>query len=110
VAKSVGGSDARVSGKDVFRALGAIKRLVLTNLGLSHALGRNIRYTMFMGADIAEGLTESAKRNRRMLNIIGLGYEDDQRVTVGCARVPSESDVVLIDEHRARETELLDAF
>jgi superfamily II DNA or RNA helicase len=85
VAKSVGGSDARVSGKDVFRAMGGIKRLVLTNLGLSHAFGRNIRYTMFMGADIAEGLTESAKQNRRMSNIFGLGYEGDQRVTVGCS-------------------------
>ena len=58
VAKEVGGSDQRVMGKDVFRAMSGIKRLVLTNLGLSHAFGKNIRYTMFMGADIAEGLTE----------------------------------------------------
>ena len=85
VALAVGGSDDRVSGKDVFRAMGGIKRLVLTNLGLSHAFGRNIRYTMFMGADIAEGLTESSKQNRRMSNIFGLGYEGDQRVTVGCS-------------------------
>ncbi len=85
IALAVGGSDVRVAGKDVFRAMGGIKRLVLTNLGLSHAFGRNIRYTMFMGADIAEGLSESAKQNRRMSNIFGLGYEGDERVTVGCS-------------------------
>jgi superfamily II DNA or RNA helicase len=85
VAKVVGGSDLRVMGKDVFRAMGGIKRLVLTNLGLSHAFGKNIRYTMFMGADIAEGLTESAKQNRRMSNVFGLGYEGDERATVGCS-------------------------
>lgn len=85
IAKAVGGSDAHVTGKDVFRALGGIKRLVLTNLGLSHAFGKNIRYTMFMGADIAEGLSETAKQNRRMSNVFGLGYEGDDRATVGCS-------------------------
>jgi superfamily II DNA or RNA helicase len=85
VAQAVGGSDIRVAGTDVFRAMGGIKRLVLTNLGLSHAFGKNIRYTMFMGADIAEGLGETTKQNRRMSNVFGLGYEDDERVTVGCS-------------------------
>jgi hypothetical protein len=41
----------------VFRAMGGV---VLTNLSLSHAFGKNIRYTMFMGADIAEGLSGHA--------------------------------------------------
>ena len=85
IAKVVGGSDERITGMTVFRAMGGIKRLVLTNLGLSHAFGKNIRYTMFMGADIAEGLNESAKQNRRMSNVFGLGYEDDERATVGCS-------------------------
>lgn len=40
---------------------------------------------MFMGADIAEGLGETSKQNRRMANVFGLGYEDDERVTVGCS-------------------------
>ena len=85
IAKVVGGSDERITGMTVFRAMGGIKRLVLTNLGLSHAFGKNIRYTMFMGADIAEGLSESAKQNRRMSNVFGMGYEDDARTTVGCS-------------------------
>jgi hypothetical protein len=40
---------------------------------------------MFMGADIAEGLSESVKQNRRMSNVFGMGYEDDERATVGCS-------------------------
>jgi superfamily II DNA or RNA helicase len=85
IAKAVGGSDQRITGMDVFRAMGGIKRLVLTNLGLSHAFGKNIRYTKFMGADIGEGLTESSKQNRRMSDVFGMGYEDDERATVGCS-------------------------
>jgi len=85
IAKEVSGSDERITGMTVFRAMGGINRLVLTNLGLSHAFGKNIRYTMFMGADIAEGLSESAKQNRRMSNVFGMGYEDDGRATVGCS-------------------------
>lgn len=85
IAAAVGGSDQRITGMDVFRAMGGIKRLVLNNLGLSHAFGKNIRYTMFMGADIAEGLSESSKQNRRMSNVFGLGFEDDERTTVGCS-------------------------
>jgi superfamily II DNA or RNA helicase len=85
IAAAVGGSDQRITGMDVFRAMGGIKRLVLNNLGLSHAFGKNIRYTMFMGADIAEGLSESSKQNRRMSNVFGLGFEGDERTTVGCS-------------------------
>jgi hypothetical protein len=85
VALAVGGSDQRITGMDVFRAMSGIRRLVLNNLGLSHAFGKNIRYTMFMGADIAEGLSESSKQNRRMSNVFGLGFEEDERTTVGCS-------------------------
>jgi superfamily II DNA or RNA helicase len=85
IAAAVGGSDQRIAGMDVFRAMSGIKRLVLNNLGLSHAFGKNIRYTMFMGADIAEGLSESSKQNRRMSNVFGLGFEDDERTTFGCS-------------------------
>lgn len=85
IAEVVGGSADRISGETVFRSLGNIRRLTLTNLGLSHPLGKNIRYTMFMGADIAEGLSEAQRFNRRKSNLFGLGYEDDEKVTVGCS-------------------------
>ncbi len=85
IAQAVCGSKTQFTGENVFRVLGGIRRLTLTNLGLSHALGKNIRYTMFMGADIADGLTEASKFNRRKSNLFGLGYEDDEKVTIGCS-------------------------
>jgi superfamily II DNA or RNA helicase len=85
IAEAVSGSKDRISGDSVFRSLGKIKRLTLTNLGLSHAFGKNIRYTMFMGADIAEGLSEAQRLNKRKSNLFGLGYEDDEKVTMGCS-------------------------
>ena len=85
IAEAVASTTDRVSGEAVFRALGNINRLTLTNLGLSHPLGKNIRYTMFMGADIAEGLSEAQRFNRRKSNLFGLGYEEDEKVTVGCS-------------------------
>lgn len=85
VAEAVCGAQTRLSGENMFRVLGGVRRLTLTNLGLSHALGKNIRYTMFMGADIADGLTEAAKFNRRKSNLFGLGYQDDEKITIGCS-------------------------
>lgn len=85
IAEAVCGSKTRFTGENMFRVLGGVRRLTLTNLGLSHALGKNIRYTMFMGADIADGLTEAARFNRRKSNLFGLGYEDDEKVTIGCS-------------------------
>jgi hypothetical protein len=36
-----------------------------------------------MGADIAEGLTEAQRLSRRKSDLFGMGYEDDEKVTVG---------------------------
>lgn len=54
-------------------------------MGVSHALGRNIRYTMFMGPNITDGLSAASLANRKMSNAFGLGYEGDERVTAGCS-------------------------
>jgi len=85
IAQAVCETKTRFSGETIFRVLGGVRRLTLTNLGLSHALGKNIRYTMFMGADIADGLSEALKFGRRKSNLFGLGYEDDEKVTIGCS-------------------------
>lgn len=85
IAEAVCGSKTRFTGETMFRVLGGVRRLTLTNLGLSHALGKNIRYTMFMGADIADGLSEAVKFNRRKSNLFGLGYESDEKITIGCS-------------------------
>jgi hypothetical protein len=83
--QATGDADKGRFGKGMFRALGRIRRLTLTNLGLSHAFGKNIRHTKFMGADIAEGLTDAQRLNRRKSDLFGLGCENDEKVTVGCS-------------------------
>jgi superfamily II DNA or RNA helicase len=85
VAEAVCGTTDRIFGKDIFRVLGRVNRLLLTNLGISHAFGKNIRYTMFMGTDIAEGLNAASLSNRKMSNVFGLGYENDELTTIGCS-------------------------
>jgi hypothetical protein len=85
VAEAVCGVTERIWGRDIFRVLGRVNRLLLTNLGISHAFGKNIRYTMFMGSDIAEGLSAASLTNRKMSNVFGLGYENNGLTTIGCS-------------------------
>ncbi len=62
LAKAVCGDDvALIRGEQVFRALSGVKQLILTNLGLGHSLSRAVRFTMHVGADIKEGLTQAQR-------------------------------------------------
>ena len=86
LARAIGGDGAsRIAGESVYRVLDGINRLMLTNLGLSSTLGRNIRYTMFVGSDITTQLSGAAYRTKRKSNLFGLGYSGDGKVSVGCS-------------------------
>ena len=86
LARVIGGDGAsRIAGESVYRVLDGINRLMLTNLGLSSTLGRNIRYTMFVGSDITTQLSSAAYRTKRKSNLFGLGYSGDGKVSVGCS-------------------------
>lgn len=86
LARAVCGDDAAlVKGETVFRTLHGINRLTLTNLGLNHALGRAVRFTMFMGSDILAGLAEAQKLNKTKSNIFGFGYRNADRASAGCS-------------------------
>lgn len=78
VAKVLVGEDAeRISGDDVFRSLHGFRRLVLMNLGLSETQRKPVRYSMFMGSDIAEQLeTLPGNKQRTLTNLFGQGYID----------------------------------
>jgi superfamily II DNA or RNA helicase len=75
VAKALCGDDVvRVSGDTVFRVLDGYRRMVLMNLGLSETQRRPVRYSQFMGSDIAEQLdTLPGNRNRTKTNLFGQG-------------------------------------
>lgn len=86
LAAAVIGSDcSRIEGEDVFRTLHGINRLSLMNLGLSHTIGRSVRFTMFMGNDIFQGLTEAKMRDKIKSNVFGFGYRNAARTGAGCS-------------------------
>lgn len=87
IAKAVCGPDAAaVTGERVFRALHGVNRLILTNLGLGHSLSRAVRFTMHVGPDIREGLTEMHAKNKYKTNLFGRGYEGGEKVSIGCSK------------------------
>jgi superfamily II DNA or RNA helicase len=79
------GTAELLSGDVVFRALRGIKRLTLMNLGLKHTMNRATRFTMYVGSDIIQGLSEANQQNRIKTNLFGNGYEEGERASVGCS-------------------------
>lgn len=75
----------RISGEDVFRCLHGIKRLMLGTVGLKSAIDGPIRYRMFAGIDIANGITESQKETSFKSNLFGVGYDGKGKVSIGCS-------------------------
>jgi hypothetical protein len=87
LARAVAGEDATlITGPDVFRAFSGITRLKLQNVGLSEQLGRNVRYTGRMGADVESALTEVRRRKGRKSVLAGGGFENGHRATIGASR------------------------
>lgn len=87
LAQAVVGEDAAlIRGQEVFRTFAGVNRLRLQNVGLTEQLGRNIRYTGRMGADVESGLPEVQRRRARKTVLAGIGYQDGRKVSVGASR------------------------
>jgi superfamily II DNA or RNA helicase len=87
LAEALAGETATlIRGQDVFRTFAGVNRLTLQNVGLSEQLGRNVRYTGRMGADVESGLSELQKRRALKSVLSGSGYEGGKAVTVGASR------------------------
>jgi superfamily II DNA or RNA helicase len=87
LAKAVTGDDViLIKGNIVFRALHGLTRVLLQNLGLTHAVSRVIRFTMFVGGDIYSGLADANLANKVKTNVFASGFEGGERVTIGCSR------------------------
>lgn len=87
LARAAAGEDATlITGPEVFRAFSGITRLKLQNVGLSEQLGRNVRYTGRMGADVESALTEVLRRKGRKSVLAGGGFENGHRATIGASR------------------------
>lgn len=86
LAKTVCGDSARrVEGEEVFRSLHGFRRLILRNLGLTHHQGRGVRYSMYMGVDVADGLDTAKSQSRIKNNVFATGYLDGAPSTRGCS-------------------------
>jgi superfamily II DNA or RNA helicase len=87
LAQAVAGEGAiLIKGQEVFRTFAGVNRLQLQQVGLTEQLGRNVRYTGRMGADVAPALPEVHLRRARKSVLSGTGYEGGQRTTVGASR------------------------
>ncbi|GJD98716.1 MULTISPECIES: DEAD/DEAH box helicase [Methylobacterium] len=87
LAAAVCGQDVElIKGERIFRSLHGITRLVLNNLGLSHVINQNNRFSMHVGADISDALPEATRENKKKSNLFGSGFENGGRVTAGCSQ------------------------
>lgn len=86
LAKAVCGDTARrVEGEEVFRSLHGFNRLILRNLGLTHHQGRGVRYSMYMGVDVADGLDTAKSQSRIKNNVFATGFLDGVPASRGCS-------------------------
>lgn len=73
-----------INGEPAFRALHDIKLMKLQNVGLSRAR-KDLRFTMHVGRDINQVISDIEKGNATKSNIFAAGFEGGQRATVGCS-------------------------
>ena len=66
-----------VDATSIFRCLGYINRIKVTNVGLKDALNA--------GSDIEKALTEAQQKNKIKSNIFVTGYENGEETSVGCS-------------------------
>ncbi len=86
LAEAVGGEKVSViKGDEVFRCFHGINRVVLQNVGLNKAYSGPLRYVMYTGIDVNEGLSHAHRRNTFKSNLFGQGYEEGTKTSVGCS-------------------------
>lgn len=87
LAKAVVGDQAAIiRGAEMYRSMHQITRMVPINLGLTDITSRTTRFTMFAGSDVGAGLDQSQTRNKTKTNMFGFGYENGEKVSIGCSQ------------------------
>lgn len=74
----------RINGEPTFRSLHNIKLMKLQNVGLSRAR-KDLRFTMHVGRDINQVISDIETGNATKSNIFATGFEGGERTTVGCS-------------------------
>jgi superfamily II DNA or RNA helicase len=86
LAETVFTTSTRIAGEEIFRCLSGINRLMLSTVGLKTAISNHhIRYRMFAGVDVAEGITRATTSTVTKSNLFGVGYENGSSISIGCS-------------------------
>ncbi|MFM1534700.1 DEAD/DEAH box helicase family protein, partial [Helcococcus ovis] len=75
----------QIKSEPIFRCLANINRLSLGTIGLNSAINGPIRYKMFAGIDVSQGIAESQKINSYKSNLFGVGYDGNGKISIGCS-------------------------
>ncbi|MFM0096379.1 DEAD/DEAH box helicase family protein [Paraburkholderia nemoris] len=87
MAKALCGEDVElVKDPELYRCFHGVKRLLLTNLGMTEQFGRQVRYIARMGADVAARVSESSKKTARQAVVSGIGFEGGATATIGATK------------------------
>lgn len=81
----IGEKTSVIRHSDPFKAFYGINRIRLQNVGLKQIVGKNIRFRMSVGSDVAEALSLAEKSGGQKAFIVGVGYEGGRKVTLGCS-------------------------
>lgn len=84
LAKAVAGEDVQlICGDQLFRCLGNMTRIIFKQVGLSeHGM---VSYTGRMGSNVEPALTEIQKSRAIKSVVMGTGFEDGEKTSVGCS-------------------------
>lgn len=85
LAQSMSTNPQAIRNEEVFRAFSNLRRLILHSVGLT-GLSRNVRYQMFAGLDVRDAIDPVLQQDKMKSNVMGVGYEDGKRTSVGCSR------------------------
>lgn len=76
---------SRIRGENVFRCLHGVNRLMLGTVGLLTAIDGPIRFKMFAGIDVVQGISDSLQHNSFKSNLFGVGYNGKGKISIGCS-------------------------
>lgn len=86
LAKAILDDDAElIKGIDVFKVFYDIKRTKLQNVGLKYFLGKNERFRMSVGSDVAEALSLAERQKGEKAFVMGAGYENGTPTNIGAS-------------------------
>jgi hypothetical protein len=74
-----------LEGPTVYRAMAGVSRLVPTNVGLLDIRSHARRFSMHVGANVADGFPQAEQLTKTQTNIFALGYQGGYRVSVGAS-------------------------